>query len=145
MRRIGGFFLHTLGEACERTGWRVHAWVLMGNHYHLLLETPEPNLVEGMKWLQNTYTRRFNVRHQQWGRLFGDRYKAVLVEGGGYYYETLLNYIHLNPVRAGLVRPEEGTGILEYPWSSLAGGQGWVGRFWTSGYRQWKEGVRRAS
>jgi len=44
-----GFFLRTLGEACERTGWRVHAWVLMSNHYHLLLETPEPNLVEGMK------------------------------------------------------------------------------------------------
>jgi putative transposase len=76
------FFLQSLGEACERTGWRVHAWVLMRNHYHLMLETPEANLIEGMKWLQNTYTRRFNSRHRLWGRLFGDRYKAVLVEGG---------------------------------------------------------------
>ncbi|GDX10108.1 hypothetical protein LBMAG57_18800 [Verrucomicrobiota bacterium] len=72
------FFLQTLSEACGMTGWRVHAWVLMGNHYHLLIETPEPNLVEGMKWLQNTVTRRFNVRHGKWGRLFGDRYKAVI-------------------------------------------------------------------
>jgi len=86
------FFLKTLGEACGMTGWRVHAWVLLRNHYHLLIETPEPNLVAGMQWLQNTYTRRFNVRHRLWGRLFGDRYKAVLVQGAGYYYETLLDY-----------------------------------------------------
>jgi putative transposase len=116
------FFLKALSEACEMTGFRVHAWVLMGNHYHLLLETPEANLVEGMKWLQNAYTRRFNVRHQLWGRLFGDRYKSVLVEGEGYYYETLVNYIHLNPARARLIRPEKGEGILDYPWSSVAGG-----------------------
>jgi REP element-mobilizing transposase RayT len=95
------FFLKTLGEACGMTGWRVHAWVLMSNHYHLLIETPEANLVGGMQWLQNTYTRRFNLRHRLWGRLFGDRYKAVLVEGAGYYYETLLDYLHLNPMRAG--------------------------------------------
>jgi REP element-mobilizing transposase RayT len=116
------FFLKTLGEACGQTGWRVHAWVLMSNHYHLVLETPEPNLVAGMQWLQNAYTRRFNTRHRLWGRLFGDRYKAVIVEGGGYYYETLLDYVHLNPVRAGLVRAGRGQGVLEYPWSSVAGG-----------------------
>jgi REP element-mobilizing transposase RayT len=75
------YFLKTLGEACAMTGWRFHAWVLTGNHYHLVIETPEPNLVAGMQWLQNTYTRRFNVRHGLWGRLFGDRYKSVLVEG----------------------------------------------------------------
>ena len=116
------FFLKTLAEACAMTGWRVHGWVLMGNHYHVLLETPEANLVSGMQWLQNTYTRRFNLRHGLWGRLFGDRYKSVAVEGGGYYYETLLDYVHLNPVRAGLVRPAEGSGVLDYPWSSVAGG-----------------------
>jgi len=116
------FFLKALSEACEMTGWRIHAWVLMGNHYHLLLETPEPNLVAGMQWLQNTYTRRFNTRHRLWGRLFGDRYKAVPVEGNGWYYETLLDYIHLNPVRAGLAGAQGGLGLLEYPWSSLAGG-----------------------
>ena len=60
--RLG--FLETLGEACEKTGWRVHAYVLMGNHYHLLVETPEGNLVAGMKWLQGTYTQRFNGRHK---------------------------------------------------------------------------------
>ena len=77
------FYLKTLAEGCEMTGWRVHAWVLMSNHYHLLIQTPEPNLVAGMKWLQNTYTRRFNLRHRLWGRLFGDRYKAVPVESRG--------------------------------------------------------------
>jgi hypothetical protein len=94
----------------------------MGNHYHLLIETPEPNLVAGMKWLQNTYTRRFNIRHRLWGRLFGDRYKAVPVEREGYYYETLLDYIHLNPVRAGLIKSRSGQSLLDYPWSSVAGG-----------------------
>ena len=52
-------FLDTLGESCVRCGWRVHAFCLMGNHYHLLLETPEPNLVTGMQWLQGTYAKRF--------------------------------------------------------------------------------------
>ncbi|HEY5895665.1 MAG TPA: transposase [Chthoniobacterales bacterium] len=73
------FFLGALGEVCKMTGWRVHAWVLMSNHYDLFIETPEPNLVTGMKWLQNTWTRRFNVRHRAWGRVFGHRYKAVPV------------------------------------------------------------------
>ena len=61
----------------------------MGNHYHLFIETPEANLVAGMSWLQNTVTRRYNVRHQAWGRLFGDRYKAVVVDGADtYHYRT---------------------------------------------------------
>jgi len=116
-----------LGQACEMTGWRVHAWVLMGNHYHLFLQTPEPNLVAGMAWLQNTLTRRYNVRHRKWGRLFGDRYKAVIVQGEDrYHYQTLMDYIHLNPVRAGIIRPvaENGKGqsMMDYAWSSIAGG-----------------------
>ena len=117
------FFLHTLSQACEMTGWRVHAWVLMSNHYHLFLQTPEPNLVAGMAWLQNTLTRRYNVRHRKWGRLFGDRYKAVVVEGADrYHYQTLMDYLHLNPVRARIIRPKAGQSVLDYPWSSLAGG-----------------------
>jgi putative transposase len=117
------FFSRTLGEACERTGWRVHAWVLMDNHYHLMLETPEANLVAGMKWLQNTYTRRFNGRHRLWGRLFGDRYKAILSEGSSdYYYSSLMDYIHLNPVRVGLVRRAKCESVRDYPWSSVAAG-----------------------
>jgi len=117
------FFLHTLSQACEMTGWRVHAWVLMSNHYHLFLQTPEPNLVAGMSWLQNTLTRRYNVRHRKWGRLFGDRYKAVVVEGDDrFHYQTLMDYIHLNPVRARMIRPKAGQSVLDYPWSSIVGG-----------------------
>src|SRR5271170_7642522 len=63
-------FLETLGEACQKTGWWVHAYVLMDNHYHLLVETPEGNLVEGMKWLQGAYTQRFNRQHKLFGHLF---------------------------------------------------------------------------
>ena len=117
------FFLHTLAQGCEMTGWRVHAWVLMSNHYHLFIQTPEPNLVAGMSWLQNTLTRRHNVRHRKWGRLFGDRYKAVVVDGEDcYHYQTLMDYIHLNPVRARIIRPKAGQSVMDYPWSSIAGG-----------------------
>src|SRR4029450_1292009 len=116
-------FLKTLGNACEMTGWRIHAYCLMSNHYHLLIETPEANLVAGMQWLQNPYTRRFNTRHRAWGRLFGDRYKSVIVEGHDpWYYTTLLDYIHLNPVRAGIVKVSQGQSLLDYPWCSVASG-----------------------
>jgi len=121
-------FLATQAEACQRTGWRVHAWTLMNNHYHWLLETPEANLVQGMKWFQNTYTRRFNTRHRTSGHLFGGRYKAILVqcdgEGGRDYMTSLMDYIHLNAVRAGLVREGEGLGLMDFAWSSLAQGYG---------------------
>jgi len=109
-------FLRTLGEACERAGFRVHAYVLMTNHYHLLLETKEANLSRGMGWLQNAFTRRINTRHRLWGHVFGGRYKAILVEPGNCFW-ALLDYIHLNPVRAGLVNA--GDGLESYPWSSL--------------------------
>ena len=93
----------------------------MGNHYHALLETPEANLVRGMTWLQTTYTTRYNARHRTGGHLFGGRYKAILVDPEEQrYFATLLDYLHLNPVRAGLARPE-GPGLLEYRWSSLRG------------------------
>ena len=74
-------FLETLGEACDKTGWRVHAYVLLGNHYHLMVQTPSANLVRGMSWLQSTYTVRFNRRHSMSGHLFQGRYKAVVVDG----------------------------------------------------------------
>ncbi len=117
------WFLKTVGEACAKTGWRIHAWVLMDNHYHLMIETPEANLVVGMQWLQNTFTRRFNTKHRRWGRVFGDRYKAIIVEGGArFYYESLWDYLHLNPVRAGIIRARRGQSVVDYRWSSLAGG-----------------------
>jgi hypothetical protein len=76
-----------------------------------------------MKWFQNTVTRRFNTRHREWGRLFGDRYKSVLVEAGlAVYHTTLWDYLHLNPCRAGLIDYAKGKSLLDYPWSSLAGG-----------------------
>jgi REP-associated tyrosine transposase len=109
-------FLRTLGEASERSGFRVHAFVVMTNHYHILLETPEANLSRGMGWLQNAFTRRINTRHRLWGHLFGGRYKAILVEPGNCFW-ALLDYIHLNPVRAGIVQEKDG--IESYAWSSL--------------------------
>jgi REP element-mobilizing transposase RayT len=84
-------FLTSLGEACAKTVWQVHAYVLMGNHYHLLLQSPEPNLVEGMKWLQGTYTQRFNNRHKLRGHL--------LDVGGQSFLEKLEGY--LGPVLEG--------------------------------------------
>src|SRR6266851_4334972 len=72
-------FVRSLGQACGKTGWQVHAWVLMSNHFHLVLETPEPNLVTGMKWLLGCYTQRFNRRHLQPGHLFQGRYKAQVI------------------------------------------------------------------
>ena len=114
-------FLKTLGEACGRTGWQVHAYVLMPNHYHLLLETPEANLVVGMQWLQGTYTQRFNGRHRLAGHLFQGRYKALLIEpGDGRYFTAVSTYIHLNPVRAGLVGVRRGR-LEDYIWSSYPG------------------------
>ncbi len=110
-------FVGTLGEMCERTGIRIYAFALLDNHYHLVLVTPEGNLVKGMSWLQNTYTRRFNTCHNLWGHLFGGRYKAVLVEPGGNYFRRVIDYVHLNPVRAGLASLEYG--IHLYPWCSL--------------------------
>jgi putative transposase len=111
-------FLKTLAEACQKTGWQIHAYCLMGNHYHLVLETPNANLVAGMAWLQSTYTIRLNHRHQLIGHVLSGRYKAQLVEGSGNgYLRTACDYVHLNPVRAGLLRPEER--LLAYPWSSL--------------------------
>ncbi len=111
-------FLGTLGEACKKTGWLVHAFVLMGNHYHLLLETPEANLVAGMKWLQGTYTQRFNSRHKLRGHLLQGRYKALLIEGeGGDYFPAVGTYIHLNPARSRLFDLAKGH-LEEYSWSS---------------------------
>jgi putative transposase len=111
-------FLDTLAEACGRSGMRVHSYVLMGNHYHLLLETPEGNLVEGMRWLQGAYTQRFNSRHGESGHLFQGRYKAIPVDReDAEYFRLASDYIHLNPARARLLeapRPRLGS----YRWSS---------------------------
>ncbi len=110
-------FLKTLGEACGKTGWWIHSLTLMNNHFHLVVETPGANLVAGMKWLLGTYTTRFNRRHKLTGHLFAGRYKALVVDGSGNgYLKTVCDYVHLNPSRARLVKPEQP--LKEYRWSS---------------------------
>ena len=73
-------FLTCLGEACGKAGWRVHAWCIMSNHYHLAVETPQGNLVGGMQWLQGTFSTRFNRLRGERGHLFQGRYKSLLVD-----------------------------------------------------------------
>ncbi|SPE53858.1 conserved hypothetical protein [Verrucomicrobia bacterium] len=110
-------FLATLGEACAKTDWQVHAWCLMGNQFHLVVETPKPNLVEGMKWFMGAYTIQYNRRHKRWGNLFSGRYKALFVDGSSKsYLKTVCDYVHLNPARAGLLGPRQE--LSSYPWSS---------------------------
>lgn len=111
-------FLKCLTEASEKTGWHIDAYVLMGNHYHLLIQTPAPNLVLGMKWLQGTYTQRFNSRHKVSGHLFQGRYKALNIdEEDRTHLQVVSTYIHLNPVRAKLIRGASEP-LRAYRWSS---------------------------
>jgi|SRR5665213_3497543 len=110
-------FLVTLDEVCRKTDWQIHAYCLMLNHFHLVLETPEANLVEGMRWFLSTYTARFNRRHKLFGHLFSGRYKALIVDGSGTgYLQTVCEYVHLNPVRVGLLKAPQK--LSEYLWSS---------------------------
>jgi putative transposase len=108
-------FLKCLDEACTKTGWRVHAWCLMSNHYHLALSTPRANLVAGMCWLQGTFANRFNRFRGEHGHVFQDRYKSLLVEPGA-GLGRVCHYIHLNPVRAGLCTARQ---LFRYDWTSL--------------------------
>ena len=111
-------FLKCLGEACMKTGWRVHAWCLMSNHYHLAVSTPRANLVEGMRWLQGTFAVRFNRLRDERGHLFQGRYKSLLVDPDG-GLGPLCHYIHLNPVRAHRCQPAE---LPAQRWTSV----GWL-------------------
>src|SRR3974390_651313 len=111
-------FLKTLAEACQKTAWQVHAYCLMTNHYHLVVETPNANLVAGMAWWQSANTIRLNHRHKLIGHVLSGRYKAQLVEGSGSgYLRTACDYVHLNPVRAGMLNPAER--LVSAPWSSF--------------------------
>ena len=108
-------FQRCLFEACERFEWRLHAFVIMRNHFHLAAQTPEPNLSEGMKWLQGTWAARFNRFRRENGRPFQGRYKALHVEPG-HTLAQVAHYIHLNPVRAGIIAADQ---FEDYRWSSL--------------------------
>jgi putative transposase len=105
-------FMELMKKAYERNGVIIHAYCLMSNHYHLLLETPYANLSETMRDLNGGYTTYFNVKHKRRGHLFQGRYKAIVVEKEAHLVE-LTRYIHLNPVRAGMVEMPE-----QYEWSS---------------------------
>lgn len=105
-------FLALLGLASRRYGWIISAYVLMTNHFHLLLQTPEPNLSDGMKWLNGSYASWYNRRHQKLGHLFGERYKAIHVQTEE-YMQRLARYVILNPVRANMVADP-----ADYRWSS---------------------------
>ena len=82
-------FLQCLIQSCMAKQWRLHAWCLMGNHYHLLIETPSPDLVEGMRWLQSTFANRFNRYHKSNGHVFQGRYKAILLARDRPQFEDL--------------------------------------------------------
>ncbi|MFA9462432.1 transposase [Thiohalorhabdus methylotrophus] len=151
-------FLDLLGEVVERFNWILHAYCLMGNHYHLLVETPDANLARGMRQLNGVYTQRFNRSHHRTGHVLQGRYKAILVEREAYLLE-LARYIVLNPVRAGLVSVPE-----YWLWSSFLATVGiepkpdWLTTDWILAafsphpdaardlYRQFvMEGIRKAS
>jgi putative transposase len=129
-------FQDLLAAQVGRSRWELIGFVLMTNHFHLLVRTPAPNLAAGMQRLLSAYARRLAVRHRRPGHIFQGRYQAELIEDESYYW-TVSRYIHLNPVRAHLVvRPED------WPWSSFPGyvdparRLSWVGyeRF----YRAWR-------
>jgi putative transposase len=127
-------FLTVLGEVVSRSGWIVHAYVLMDNHYHLLIETPNGNLSRGMRQLNGVYTQRFNSLHGSGGRVFQGRFKAILVEPNGFLLE-LCRYIVLNPLRLKTVK-----NISRYRWSSFRATAGeiqapvWLNTDWVLGH-----------
>jgi REP element-mobilizing transposase RayT len=123
-------WLDVLVGVRERFNWIIHAYCLMSNHYHLLIETPDGNLAQGMRHLNGVYTQRFNRRHGRVGHVFQGRYKAILVEKDAYLLE-LSRYIVLNPVRAQMVHRAD-----EWPWSNyravagLCSAPAWLNTEW---------------
>jgi putative transposase len=113
-------FLAVLGEVVARFGWICHAYCLLHNHYHLLIETPEGNLARGMRQLNGVYTQRFNRRHNSGGNLFQGRYKAVVLERERYLLDMCRDVV-VNPLRVKTVK-----NLLRYPWSSYRATAGMV-------------------
>jgi REP element-mobilizing transposase RayT len=108
-------FEGVLGEACERFDWVVHAFAAMRNHFHVAVTTRTPNLCDGMHWLQTTFALRFNRFRRESGHLFQGRYQSPLIEDAAALVRVV-DYIHLNPVRAGLCPAAQ---PAQFPWGSL--------------------------
>jgi len=127
-------FLEVYAQVSRRVNWMCHAYCLMANHYHLVIETPEGKLSQGMRQLNGVYTQRANRTHGRTGHVFQGRFTAILVEREAYLLE-LCRYVVLNPVRAGLVRSAR-----EWPWSSYratagqAAGTSWLTTDWVLGH-----------
>jgi putative transposase len=120
-------FLRRLGKLNEAGAWRVYAWALMANHFHLLVQTCEQSLSRNMRRLLTGYVVNFNRRHHRFGHLFQNRYKSILCQDEPYLLE-LTRYIHLNPVRAGIVKGLRA--LRTYPWTGHATLVGRNGRTW---------------
>jgi len=105
-------FLELFGQVITEYNWRCHAYCLMTNHYHVVIETPDGNLSKGMRQLNGIFTQTVNRRHQRTGHVFQGRYKAIVIDAATYLLE-LTRYVVLNPVRAGMVQDPEA-----WPWSS---------------------------
>lgn len=127
-------FLEVYAQVSQRFHWRCHAYCLMSNHYHFVLETPDANLSQGMRHLNGVYTQRFNRRHGRPGHVLQGRFKAILMERESYLLEVC-RYVVLNPVRAKMVRSAR-----EWPWSSYratagqAEGASWFTSDWILGH-----------
>ena len=128
-----GEWIDILGRVCERYNWRCHAYCLMDNHYHIIVETAEGNLSKGMRQMNGVYTQYFNRQYNRVGHVFQGRYKAILIERDTYLLE-LSRYVVLNPVRAGMVDQAE-----DWTWSSYLAMQGkakkpnWLETHWILG------------
>ena len=111
-KRDREIFLEYFAKAVERFGIKIHTYCLMTNHYHMLIETPQPNLSQAIKWINVSYATYFNRKRRRSGHLFQGRFKSILVDADE-YLKPLSRYIHLNPLRAKIVNV-----LSEYRWSS---------------------------
>ncbi|NOX42898.1 MAG: addiction module toxin RelE [Gammaproteobacteria bacterium] len=127
-------WLKIFGASCQRYNWRCYAYCLMDNHYHIVVETAEPNLSKGMRHLNGVYTQAYNRRHNRVGRVFQGRFKGILVDKDEYLLE-LARYVVLNPIRAGMTKT-----IYAWRWSSYRAMLGkaeapvWLETDWTLSY-----------